>query len=296
MTTTKTTSPEISITRSFRAPPERVFDAWGSAEKLAKWFGPDGFTTTTHALDFRAGGEWRHTMRGPDGKEYPNHIRFVEVDRPRRIVYDHVSSPPFRTTVTFAAEGTGTRMDFRMVFPHADAYRVATEMHGAREGAKETVARLADLVDGPGFKLVREFRAAPEKVWSKWTTPEGIMSWWAPSAKEMGYEFRVLELDARPGGQYRYSMKGNGHDLVNHGTFAVVDQPRELLMVWRYDIFLKPHESPYDVPIRITFEPTSAGGTRMTFRQGSLASPEFTRGSHDGVEQNLRFLAKALGE
>jgi uncharacterized protein YndB with AHSA1/START domain len=287
----------ISIERTFRAPPEKVFDAWTDPAKLARWFGPDGFTTTTHELDLRAGGEWRHTMRGPDGTEYPNRIRFVEVACPSRLVYDHLSSPPFRTTVTFEPyEAGGTRMRFRMAFPHEDAFRVATEIHGAKEGAKQTLARLADLVDGPGFVLEREFRAAPERVWAMWTTSEGVMRWWAPSAKEMGYEFRVLEMDVRPGGRYRFEMKGRGHELVNAGTYAIVDAPRELLMIWRFDIFLAPGERPYDVPIRITLAPTPSGGTRMKFRQGSLATGAHTKGSRDGVEQNLRYLAAALGE
>lgn len=287
---------KMEITRTFRAPPERVFDAWTDPAKLAKWFGPDGFTTTTHEFDLRPGGTWRHTMTGPDGKEYPNLIRFVEVDRPGRLVYEHVSSPPFRTVVTLEPEGTGTRMRFVGEFPHADAYRVAMDVYGAKEGQKQTVARLADLVDGPGFKIEREFRAAPEKVWALWTTPEGVMKWWAPSMKEIGFDFKVLEMDVRPGGKYRFSMKRPGADLVNGGTYAVVEPHTELLMVWRYDIFLSAGETPYDVPIRITLARTPSGGTHMVFRQGSLASAEFTKGSHDGVEQNLRFMARALGE
>jgi len=287
---------EIAITRTFRASPERVFAAWTDPAKLARWFGPDGFTTTTHEFDLRPGGTWRHTMRGPDSKEYPNHIAFVEVDAPRKLVYDHVSAPRFRAAVTLEREGSGTRMHFGMRFDDPGAYKVATEVFGAKEGTKETVARLADFVDGPGFKIEREFRASPEKVWAMWTAPEGIMRWWAPSAKEMGFAFRVLEMDVRPGGRYRFEMKRGEHAIFNHGTYAIVDAPRELLMVWRFDIFLAPGESPYDVPIRITFEPTASGGTRMVFREGSLATPEGTKGSHDGVANNLRHLALALGE
>lgn len=287
---------EIAITRTFRATPERLFDAFTDPAKLAKWWGPEGWQTTTEAFELRAGGAWRHTMRGPAGEAFPNEDRFVEVDRPRRLVIEHVSAPRHRKTITFEPEAGGTRLTFHMTFPDADAYRVATETFGAKDGLKETVSRLADFVDGPGFKIEREFRASPERVWAMWTTPEGIMRWWAPSAKEMGFDFSVLEMDVRPGGKYRFSMRNAQHDLVNAGTYAIVNPHRELLMVWRFDIYLKPTESPYDVPIRITLAPTASGGTRMVFRQGSLASPESTKGSHDGVEQNLRYLAKALGE
>lgn len=286
---------EIAITRKFRAPPERVFDAWTDPAKLAKWFGPDGFTTTTQKLDVRPGGEWVHVMRGPDGKEYPNRIVYVELERPRRIVYDHVNAPTFRTTVTFERDGEGTTMHFRMQFHDRDAFKVATETYGAREGLRQTVAKLAEFVDG-GFTLERTFRAAPEKVWEMWTTPAGIMKWWAPSAKEMGYEFAVETMDVRPGGAFSFRMTGNGNDLRNHGTYTIVRPPTELGWTWHFDIFLGPNEPPYDVRLSVRLTRTSEGGTRMIFTQGPLATPEHTDGSRQGVEQNLRYLAKALGE
>src|SRR6185369_14336233 len=88
LTQKQTSDLEMYVERTFRASPEKVFDAWTDPAKLAKWFGPDGFTTTTHEMDLRPGGTWRHTMVGPDGKQYPNEIRFVEIDRPRKLVYD----------------------------------------------------------------------------------------------------------------------------------------------------------------------------------------------------------------
>jgi hypothetical protein len=65
--------------------------------------------------------------------------------------------------------------------------------------------------------------------------------------------------------------------------------------VWNFDIFLGPGEEPYDVPISVELEPV-ASGTKMTFRQGPLSAAEHTEGSRQGVEQNLRYLAKAMGE
>ena len=34
----------VAITRVFRAPRERVFEAWTRAEHLVHWFGPAGFS------------------------------------------------------------------------------------------------------------------------------------------------------------------------------------------------------------------------------------------------------------
>ena len=61
---------ELVLTRVFDAPRDLVFKAWTEKEHVSSWFGPRGFTTTTHEMEFREGGMWRFDMRGPDGKVY----------------------------------------------------------------------------------------------------------------------------------------------------------------------------------------------------------------------------------
>ena len=50
------------------------------------WWGPNGFTTTTRAFEFRPGGVWEFVMHGPDGVDYPNRIEWREIVPPERIV------------------------------------------------------------------------------------------------------------------------------------------------------------------------------------------------------------------
>ena len=145
-----------------------------------------------------------------------------------------------------------------------------------------------------GFTIMRAFNAPPEKVWKMWTTPEGLMKWWAVSAKEMGFAFDVKHLDARVGGTFAFGMKNKEHDLVNRGTYTVVDAPHKLAWTWHFDIYLQPGEKPYDVPIAITLTPTPMGGTQMVFKQGPLRAPGHTEGSRQGVLKNFEALAKAL--
>ena len=71
------------------APRELVFSAFTDPKHLAQWWGPNGFTTTTHAFEFRPGGVWRFVMHGPDGRDYQNRITYEEIVRPERIVYRH---------------------------------------------------------------------------------------------------------------------------------------------------------------------------------------------------------------
>ncbi len=119
MTTTSSPSDserEIVSTRVFPCSPATLFQAWSDPRRLARWWGPKGFRNTFSEFDFRPGGHWRFVMHGPDGQDYPNHSVFVEVAAPERIVFDHVCAPLFQVTATFAPEGGGTRLVFRMLF------------------------------------------------------------------------------------------------------------------------------------------------------------------------------------
>jgi uncharacterized protein YndB with AHSA1/START domain len=120
-------SREIVTARVFHAPRELVFRAWTEPENLKNWWGPKGFTNTFQEFDFRPGGVWRHIMHGPDGRNHQNESVFVEIDRPNRLVLDHVSAPCFRLTVLFDDFGFDdfggkTKVTFRQLFKSADDY------------------------------------------------------------------------------------------------------------------------------------------------------------------------------
>ena len=140
----------IVIERTIDAPRELVFSAFTTAEHLARWWGPDGFSTTTSAFDFRPGGVWRFVMHGPDGRDYQNRVTFDVIDPPARITWRHgggdVEPVQFAAFVTFEADGAKTRLTWRGVFPTiAERDRVVRE-YGAEEGAKQNVGRLAAYV------------------------------------------------------------------------------------------------------------------------------------------------------
>ena len=50
---------EIVISRVIGAPRELVFEAFTRVEHLSRWWGPEGFTTTTRSFEFRVGGRLR---------------------------------------------------------------------------------------------------------------------------------------------------------------------------------------------------------------------------------------------
>ncbi len=106
---TKVTLPsdrEIVLTRVFDAPRPVVFDAWTKPEYLVRWWGPGGFTLPLCEIDLRPGGRYRFVLKSPDGSEFPVTGTYLDVVRPKRLVYtdrfDMEGLPAFEGRVTVA--------------------------------------------------------------------------------------------------------------------------------------------------------------------------------------------------
>lgn len=140
---------EILISREFNFPRELVFDAFTDPAKIGQWWGPNGFTTTIHSMDFKEGGRWEYTMHGPDGIDYPNWVLYQEIVKPEKILYDHggeMGEPAhFKTTILFKDLGDKTRVTLNMVFPTKEA-RDNTIEFGAIEGGNQTLSRLESFL------------------------------------------------------------------------------------------------------------------------------------------------------
>lgn len=107
---------EIVSIRTFPISRDRLFRAFGDPTRLARWWGPKGFTNTLHEFDLRPGGHWRFVMRAPNGTAFTNHSTFVDVVPPSRIAFQHLSDPCFRMTMTFDESRGGTTLTWRMRF------------------------------------------------------------------------------------------------------------------------------------------------------------------------------------
>ena len=137
--------------REFDAPRDLVFAAFTDPKHLAQWWGPNGFTTTTHSFDFRPGGVWRFVMHGPDGRDYQNRITFEEIVPPERIVYRHGGSDDvepvhFKQTVVFEDIGGRTRITCRSDFPSASARDSVIKEYRADTCLEQHMARLDEYV------------------------------------------------------------------------------------------------------------------------------------------------------
>jgi uncharacterized protein YndB with AHSA1/START domain len=84
----------LEIERVLPAAPEAVFRAFGAADELASWWGPEGFTTGSVDFNPRAGGSYRIEMRPPEGDPFHLTGEFREVDPPVRLAFTFVYEDP----------------------------------------------------------------------------------------------------------------------------------------------------------------------------------------------------------
>ncbi len=123
--------------------------------------------------------------------------------------------------------------------------------------------------------ILAEFpHTSPEKLFEFWTKPELLKKWWPP----------VVELQAGSGGAYHFSWPSQNWHL--RGRFTDFEKGKSLALSWKWD-----HESFEPTVVRLKFEPTGNGGTKLTLHHGDYASSaegKKTRDEH--VEGWMHFL------
>src|SRR4051794_27315130 len=84
-----TSDTTLRIERTFRAPAQKVFEAWTSEEVMRRWWHAEREWETPEAsVDLRVGGAVRVVMRNPrTGAEYGGGGRYTEIDPPRRLAF-----------------------------------------------------------------------------------------------------------------------------------------------------------------------------------------------------------------
>ena len=212
----------------------RARASWSSTRSptrsTSRWWGPNGFTTTTHAMDVRPGGVWRFVMHGPDGRDYQNRIIYLEVARPDCLVYKHArrrgrpEDVNFHTTVTFDERGGKTERDDADGVPDGGRPRRAWSRSTAPcEGGQQTLARLGEYLAGtigPDRSSARASSTRPATACSRRSaTRTNWKQWWGPN----GFTNTFHEFDLRPGGAWRFIMHGpDGTDYPNESVFVEV--------------------------------------------------------------------------
>lgn len=237
--TPKNRSNEILITRLYDAPVKMVWDAWNDPAQAAQWWGPRGFTITHHSKDLKPGGIWHYTMHGPDGVDYPNKTKYLEVEEYSRLVYDHGGNderaPLFRVTVNFKEVKGKTKIEMSMALPTPEAAE-ETKKFIKKAGGNGTWDRLAEFLEKKStskeiFVINRSFEAPIDLVYEMWTNPEHFQKWLAPT----GFDMKFKKADIRPGGSSAYSMSGHGMTMYGSAQYIEMQKPNKIVYTQQFN-------------------------------------------------------------
>lgn len=131
----------FSTTRHFPSTPADVFASIKDGERLARWWGPNGFSNRFEVFEFQPGGRWIFTMIGPDGTAYPNESVFAHIEADRQVVIQHICPPLFELTITLEPENDGTRLDWVQAFSDPSVARAVA--HIVEPANEENLDRLS---------------------------------------------------------------------------------------------------------------------------------------------------------
>lgn len=272
-------SNEIRITRVYDAPVQAVWDAWTVPDQVAQWWGPRGFTLTTHGKDLRAGGHWRYTMHGPDGVDYPNVTRYHVVEPLRRLVYDHGATDDrpalFRVQVTFAEADGRTTMNLVMTLDTPEAAAQIAQ-HIRQAGGNATWDRLAEylaehLAEGRTgrhcFVINRTLAVAPALAFAMWVQPAHLAQWLPPAGTRM----RFLRADIAVGRSSFFVIEGEHGAMHVRTEYLAIEPPHRIVYTQQ---FVDAHEQPAAAPgadvwppmllTTVQFAEEAPGHTRVT--------------------------------
>jgi uncharacterized protein YndB with AHSA1/START domain len=84
----------LELTRVLPAARSVVFDAFIEPTQVAKWWGPEGFTTPSLSYEPRVGARYRIEMQPPEGDRFYLAGQFRELDPPARLAYTFVWEDP----------------------------------------------------------------------------------------------------------------------------------------------------------------------------------------------------------
>ncbi len=230
----------MTLTRIYDAPVKAVWDAWTDPKQVAQWWGPRGFTITTHAKDLRPGGFWKYTMHGPDGVNYPNNTIYYEVEKYSRLVYDHGGSdntpPLFRVTATFKEIAKDrTELKMTMAFASAQVLAESKKMIKAANG-NSTWDRLAEFLDKGStgkekFVINRTFDTPITTMFEMWTNPKHFSKWLAPT----GFDMHFIRADIKPGGSsFYYMSNADGMKMFGRAEYLEVKSPNRIVYTQQF--------------------------------------------------------------
>ena len=291
-------APERTLvtTRVFDAPRERVYKAWTDPKQLARWFPPEGFTTSACELDVRVGGAIRLDMKGPEGEPFngaifPGRGVYREVVPNERLAFTfkpEAGGQPMPTvlmTVQFEEQAGKTKLTIQQTLDTVAEFEEMVKT-GMEQGIAESLGKLAGVlsgrssdrgvtVSGRQLTLVRVYDAPRDLVWQAYTDPKHIVKWEFAA----DWETPFAETDLRAGGAFRIGMRPADHSeegFVFEGRYREVVKPERIVQ-----------DTADGRVMTTTFEEVLGGGTRLTLSLEMAEAEDQERTGYSQILDNL---------
>lgn len=152
------------------------------------------------------------------------------------------------------------------------------------------------------FVIDRSLKASVQKVWSMWTTKEGLEKWWGPE----GFSSSVRHLDVRVGGRFEIVMTamlpeiiahlksaGMGESSVAKGDYTLIEPNQRLAYTNAVDFV--PGIPPYTSTTVVAMSATPSGGTRLIVTNDVMHDEQWTTMATMGWTQQIGKLEKLTG-
>jgi uncharacterized protein YndB with AHSA1/START domain len=138
------------------------------------------------------------------------------------------------------------------------------------------------------IQMTRIFDAPRELVFEACTNPEHVPHWFGPR----GWSLPVCEIDLRPGGAWRYVLRGpNGEEMGMSGVYQEITAPQRVVSTESFDDY--PGES-----INTLTLTEEEGKTRYTvtvlYASKETRDAVLASGMSEGASETLERLAEHL--
>lgn len=275
----------LVVERTFDAPVALVWKALTEPDSIRQWsFDMKGFAP-------KVGAEFEFTGGDPKGVKYLHRGKVMEVKPEKKLAYSwRYEGHPGDSLVSFELfpEGRKTRLKLTHegleTFPKLPAFERKNFMAGWTEIVGTSLKNFVEGRAAGEMILTRVFDAPRALVWKAWTDPRHLAQWWGPK----GFTLPGCDMDFRPGGKYRFVMRGpDGQDFPFHGVYREIVANERIV----FTCIIERDAIP-ELLVTVIFEDRE-GRTRLTVRQ-TTAPGEAGRGQHQGWSETLERLADHL--
>lgn len=302
----------VRFTRLLRAPRIKVFEAWGTAGQLRRWFAPDPCTVSDVEVLMQVGGPFVVRMRTPRGEQPCIRGTFVTVEPHRRLVIDMLitdeNGKEFRalTTVELSDAPGGTRLDLEQAWSRLDpskGWMIQDAPEGAPAGWRSVLDKLEaesapmrgedalGSVTHASFQLERTYEAPLARVWQALTDPAAKARWFCGTPGQ--WELIEHQLQVRVGGTERLKGRWASGTVTTFDAYYH-DVVPNVRLVYSYTMHVDERKisvSLASIQLRCS-DATSSGTTLRITEQGAFLDGYDDAGSR---EQGTAQLIEALG-